>query len=64
LVRNTLHDLGIEEILWLGEQVRENDISRACITTGGTREMHLRFWWGHVKQRDTLEVLEAEVTGI
>jgi hypothetical protein len=31
----------------LGEQIKKNEMGRACGTYGGREEVHIGFWWGN-----------------
>jgi hypothetical protein len=43
-----------------GQQIKENEMGRACAYGGGGREMHSGFWWGILKERDHLEDLDID----
>jgi len=37
----------------LGDQIKKNEIGRACNTYGG--EVYTGFWWGNLRERDNLD---------
>jgi hypothetical protein len=40
----------------LGDQIKKNDVGRACSTCGKRRDtVYTRFWWGDLRERDHLE---------
>jgi hypothetical protein len=39
-----------------GDQIKENEISRTFGQNG--REIHTRFWWGNLKERDNFQDLD------
>jgi len=41
-------------------QVKEGEIGWVCSTHSRTGEMHKRFCWGDLRERDNLEVLRIE----
>jgi len=39
-----------------GDQIKEDEIGRTCGPNG--REIHARFWWGNLKERENLQDLD------
>ena len=39
-----------------GDQIKEDEIGRTCGPNG--REIHARFWWGNLKERDNFQDLD------
>jgi hypothetical protein len=37
-------------------QIKKNEMGGACSTYGETGEVHTRFWWGNLRERDNLEI--------